>query len=159
MPAREPEGTELIMSEPNKALSRRGLEEVWHQGKLEVIDELVAANFVFNNPTLPGGKVTGPEAYKQWVQMNRAAFPDVRLTVNDQVAEGDKLVTRWTVTGTHKGALMGIAPTGKRVTGTGITIEHSRGGKVVESWENGDALGILQQLGVVPALAPAGTSG
>jgi predicted ester cyclase len=146
------------MSEQNKALLRRGLEEGWHQGKLEVFDEHVAANCVFNIPSLPDGKSTGPEAYKQHVQMFRAAFPDIHATINDQVAEGDKLVTRYTVTGTHKGALMGIAPTGKRITATGICIARYQSGKLVEWWENVDTLGLLQQLGVVPVLAPAGPS-
>jgi steroid delta-isomerase-like uncharacterized protein len=158
MPARDPEGKELIMSEQNKALTKRAIEEGWNQGKLEVFDELVAANCVFNNPMLPGGKITGPEAYKQVAQMYRTAFPDLRLTINDQVAEGDKVVTRWTSTGTHKGALMGIAPTGKRGTSTGITIDRFQSGKLVEQWHNGDDLGMLQQMGVVPVLAPAGPS-
>ena len=145
------------MSERNKALLRRGIDEVWHQGKLSVVDELTAANCVFNDPSLPGGKVTGPEAYKQVVQMYRAAFPDLHISINDQVAEGDKLVTRWTATGTHKGALMGIAPTGKRSTVTGISVEHYKDGKAAAAWNNWDTLGMLQQLGVVPTMAPAGT--
>ncbi len=144
------------MSEQNKALSKRGVEEVWNQGKLEVIDELTAANCVFNDPTLPGGKVTGPKAYKQVVQMYRAAFPDLRITINDQIAEGDKVVTRWTATGTHKGELMGIAPTGKRATVTGIAIDRFQNGKTVEQWQSGDTAGMLQQLGVVSMPAPAG---
>lgn len=148
----------LIMSEQNKALLRRGIEEVWHQGRLNVVDDLTAANCVFNDPSLPGGKVTGPEAYKQVVQMYRAAFPDLRITINDQGAEGDKLVTRWTATGTHKGALMGIAPTGKRSTVTGINIDRYQSGKLVESWQNSGTLGMFQQLGVVPMLASVGTS-
>jgi predicted ester cyclase len=90
--------------------------------------------------------------------MFRAAFPDLHLTVTDQFEEGDKLVSRWTATGTHKGELMGIAPTGTHVTVTGITIGRFQSGKLVESWENGDTLGLLQQLGVVPVLAPAGPS-
>jgi steroid delta-isomerase-like uncharacterized protein len=157
MPAREPEGKELIMSEQNKALSKRGFEEVMNQGKLEVIDELVASNNTFYDPSLPGGKVNGLEAYKQIVQMYRTAFPDLHFTIKDQIAEGDKVVTRWTATGTHKGALMGIAPTGKRSTVTGISIEHYKDGKGVEVWNNWDTLGMLQQLGVVPTMAPAGT--
>jgi steroid delta-isomerase-like uncharacterized protein len=153
-----PKGKELIMSEQNKALTKRAIEEGWNQGKLQVFDELVAANCVFNNPTLPGGKITGPEAYKQVAQMYRTAFPDFRLTINDQIADADKVVTRWTVTGTHKGAMMGIAPTGKRATATGITIDRFQSGKLVEQWHNGDDLGMLQQLGVVPVLAHAGPS-
>jgi steroid delta-isomerase-like uncharacterized protein len=158
MPARRPEGKELIMSEQNKALSKRAIEEVWNQRKLESIDELVDANSVLYDPSVPGGKVNGTQGYRQFVEIYLAAFPDLRFTIHDQIAEGDKVVTRWTGTGTHKGALMGIAPTGKRSTVTGITIDRYQSGKVVESWANYDTLGMFQQLGVVPVLAPAGTS-
>jgi steroid delta-isomerase-like uncharacterized protein len=144
------------MSEQNKALARRAIEEVWNQGKLAVIDELTAANAMFHDPSVPGGKFTGPEGVKQFVQIYRGAFPDVRLTINDQIAEGDKVVTRWTATGTHKGELMGIAPTNKPATVTGVDIDRYQDGKVVEAWASYDMLGMLQQLGVVPVLAPAG---
>ena len=144
------------MSEQNKALARRAIEEIWNQGKLVVIDELVASNATYHDPNVPGGKFTGPEGVKQFVQIYRGAFPDVRLTINDQIAEGDKVVTRWTATGTHKGQFMGIAPTNKHSTVTGVNIERFQNGKVVEGWANYDMFGMLQQMGVVPALAPAG---
>lgn len=143
------------MSDQNKALARRGLEEIWNQGKLAVIDELVASNATYHDPNVPGGKFTGPEGMKQFVQIYKEAFPDVRITINDQIAEGDKVCTRWTATGTHKGALMGIAPTGKYATVTGVDIDRFQGGKVVESWASYDMHGMLQQLGVVPSLTPA----
>ena len=144
------------MSDQNKALSRRNFEEVWNQRKLEVIDQLVAANSVLHDPSAPGGKVEGSKGYKQFVEIYLTAFPDVRFTINDQIADGDKVATRWTGTGTHNGALMGIAPTGKRSTVTGITIDRYENGKAIESWTNYDTLGMFQQLGVVPMLAPAG---
>ncbi len=144
------------MSEQNKALARRGLEEVWNQGKLTAIDELTAPNATYHDPNVPGGKFTGPEGVKQFVQIYRAAFPDVRITINDQIAEGDKVVTRWTATGTHKGQLMGIAPTNKRAIVTGVDIDRFHDGKVVEAWASYDMFGMMQQLGVVPSLAPAG---
>jgi steroid delta-isomerase-like uncharacterized protein len=156
MPAGGPEGKEFIMSEQNKALAKRVIEEVLNERKLEVIDELYAANCVINDPSVPGGKTTGPKGYRQFIEIYLAAFPDLHFTINDQISDGDKVVTRWTGTGTHKGALMGIAPTGKRATVTGITISRFQGGKVVEGWGNADNLGILQQLGVVPTMAPAG---
>ena len=146
------------MSEQNKALARRALEEVWNQGKLAVVDELTASNAISHDPNVPGGKFTGVEGAKQYVQVYRAAFPDVHITIDDQIAEGDKVVTRWTAIGTHKGGLMGVPPTNKRATVTGIAIDRYQGGKVVESWTSYDMLGLLQQLGVVPSLAPAGTS-
>ncbi len=146
------------MSEQNKALARRGFEEVWNQGKLSVIDELVAPNATFNDPNVPGGKFTGPEGLKQFVQIYRGAFPDVHIRIDDQIAEGDKVVTRWTGTGTHKGDLMGIKPTNKFATVTGCDVERYQNGKVVESWANYDLMGMMQQLGVVPSMTPAGTS-
>lgn len=146
------------MSDQNKALARRQIEEVWNQGNLAVIDELVGPNATFHDPSVPGGMFIGPEGVKQFVQVYRGAFPDVRITINDQVAEGDKVVTRWTATGTHNGQLMGIAPTGKHATVTGVDIELYEAGKVVESWANYDMYGMLQQLGVVPSLAPTGAS-
>ncbi len=145
------------MSDQNKALSKRNFEEVWNQRKLAVIDELVAANSVLHDPTVPGGKVNGSQGYKQFVEIYQTAFPDLQFTINDQIADGDRVATRWTGTGTHKGSLMGIAPTGKRATVTGITIDRYENGKAVESWSNYDSLGMFQQLGVVPMLAPATT--
>ena len=144
------------MSEQNKALSKRNFEEVFSQGKLQLIDELVAANFTAYDPSFPGGKVTGREGLRQYVEMYLAAFPDAHFTIHDQFADGDKVATRWTASGTHKGDLMGIAPTGKRSTSTGITIDRYENGKAVESFSNWDTLGMFQQLGVVPMLAPAG---
>jgi len=149
---------ESIMSEQNKALARRSIEEIWNQGKLAVIDQLVASDATFHDPSVPGGKFTGPQGMKQFVQIYLGAFPDVRLTINDQIAEGEEVVTRWTATGTHSGELMGIAPTNKRATVTGVDIDRYQGGKVVEAWASYDMLGLLQQLGVVPTLAPAGAT-
>jgi steroid delta-isomerase-like uncharacterized protein len=146
------------MSDQNKTLARRAIEEVWNKGKLEVINELTASNATYHDPSVPGGKFTGPEGVRQFVQIYRTAFPDVHITIDDQVAEGDKVATRWTATGTHRGELMGIAPTNKHATVTGTAIERYQGGKVVEAWNNYDMLGMLQQLGVVPSLAPAGKS-
>ncbi len=146
------------MSEQNKTLARRSLEEVWNQGNLAVIDELVAANAIFHDASVPGGQFTGPDGMRQFVQIYRRAFPDVHITINDQVAEGDQVCTRWTATGTHKGELMGIAPTDKTATVTGVDIDRYQGGKVVEAWASYDMLGMLQQLGVAPALAPSRTS-
>ena len=146
------------MSDQNKALARRYVEEVWNRGNLSFIDEFVAPNATFHDPSVPGGKFTGPEGLRQFVQIYRGAFPDVRITIEDLIAEGDKVVSRWTATGTHKGELMGIAPTGKPTTVTGCDIAQYQNGKLVEAWATYDMLGMLQQLGVVPSLAPASAS-
>ena len=146
------------MSDQNKVAARRMIEEVWNQANLGLIDDLVAPNATFHDANVPNGTFTGPAGLNQFVQIYRGAFPDVRLTINDQIAEGDQVVTRWTATGTHKGELMGIAPTGKHATVTGVDIDRYEGGKVVEAWASYDMLGLLQQLGVVPSLATAGAS-
>jgi steroid delta-isomerase-like uncharacterized protein len=137
-----------MSTEQNKANARRGFEEVWNQGKLAVVDELTDPNVVLHDPTMT---MHGSEQFKQFVMMYLSAFPDAHFTVEDQIAEGDKVVTRYTARGTHRGTLMGIAPTGKQVVVTGIAIDHYANGKVVEGWGSYDLLGMMQQLGVIPA--------
>jgi len=135
------------MSEQNKMLVRRAFEEVYNQGKLEVIDDLVASNIiVFAGP----GEIRGADGLRQYVAALRTAFPDLHMTIDEQIAEGDTVVTRWTAHGTHLGPFQGIPPTGKRGSMTGIDIDRFVDGKTVECWTNADELGLLQQLGVVP---------
>jgi steroid delta-isomerase-like uncharacterized protein len=140
------------MVKDNKAIIRRGFEELFSQGHLNVADEVFADNYVGHDPNLPKD-LRGPEEFKQFVRMYRTAFPDLKITVDDQFAEGDKVVTRFTARGTHKGELMGIAPTNKKVTLTGISIDRMSNGKSIESWTNYDMLGMLQQMGIVQAPA------
>jgi len=132
----------------NKAIARRWNDEVWSKGSLAAVDELLAADFVFNYPT--PGAAPDREGYKQTVTSLCAPFADIKCTTDDMVAEGDKVAVRWTWRGTHKGEFMGIAPTGKEVTVTGICILHIVGGKIVEDWGQMDNLGMMQQLGVFP---------
>lgn len=142
------------MSEENKAIARRIFEEVWNQGNLDVADEILDASHVAHGR---GGELpTGPEGFKQFVSIYLSAFPDTQFTIEDQIAEEDKVVTRWTAHGTHKGELMGIPATGKQVVVTGISINHFVGGKIVEAWDNWDGLGMMQQIGVVPAMGEGG---
>ncbi len=133
----------------NKAISRRADEELFNRGNVDVADELFAPDFVYHDPA--GGELRGPESVKGYAAMLRAAFPDLHQTVEDQIAEGDKVAYRWTARGTHEGELMGIAPTGKRVEFTGIAVARLADGRIEEIWENYDALGMMQQLGVVPS--------
>jgi steroid delta-isomerase-like uncharacterized protein len=135
------------VTEANKALTRRFYEEGWNQGNLAVFDELLASNHVLHDPGFPE-PIHGLEGFKQYYASYRTAFPGNQLTVEDYIAEGDTVVSRWTGRGTHKGDLMGIAPTGKQVTVTGISIQRIANGKIVEEWSNYDMLGMLQQLGV-----------
>ena len=135
--------------EANKALVRR-LVESMRPGSLDVVDEVVAADFVHRNPADPA-MAPGPAGLKQMEQRWLAAFPDMQTTVDDQIAEGDKVVTRWTGRGTHRGEMFGIAPTGKQIEFTGIFVDRIASGKIVEHWDEADILGVLQQLGAVPS--------
>lgn len=139
-----------MSTEENKAIARRWNEEVWNKGNLAAIDELFITDFVFNYP--PPGAAPDREGYKQFLTRNFATWADIHCTIEDMVAEGDKVAVRWTWTGTHKGEfeLMGIAPTGKQVTMTGISIMHIVGGKIAKEWTEEDMLGMMQQLGVFP---------
>ncbi len=139
------------MSEENRAIVRREMEEIFGQGNLDAADEVYATDYVGHEPTTPEG-IRGLEEAKQFASMYRSAFPDLRLTLEDQIAEGDKVVTRWTARGTHQGELLGIAPTGQQVRITGITISRIADGKIAEDWTNFDALGMMQQIGVIPSL-------
>jgi len=139
------------MSRANKALVRRVIEELFTKHKVALIDEFFP-DCVYRSPLV--GELRG-EAYKQFLTQVLAAFPDGRWTVEDQVAESDKVVTRWTFNGIHRGNLMGIAPTGRLVTTSGVMIDRIASGKVAEEWEEYDALGMMQQLGAVPSMAKA----
>jgi steroid delta-isomerase-like uncharacterized protein len=136
-----------------KEIDRQLLEEPW-KGNIGVIDQYVDENYVGNDPSLPE-PLRGKQAFKEFVQMYLSAFPDGAITVDDQIAEGDIVATRWTGRGTHQGELMGIAPTGKQVTVVGLSYSKFKNGKMVESWANWDTLGMLQQVGAVPAVATA----
>jgi len=136
--------------EENKALSRRVIEEIFNKQNLALADELIDTNFVDHG--IAGMGFKGPEGFKQFVTTFISGFPDIRLTIDDMVAEGDKVAMRLTARGTHKGDLMGIAPTGKQVTMSGILIQRIAGNKMAEGWLVNDNLGMMQQLGVVPRM-------
>ena len=143
-----------MTAEENKAVVRRFTDEVWNTGNLAIIDALFATTWVGHD--LPPGLAPGREGLKQMVGAFRAAFSDIRATVDDQIADGDAVAWRWTFQGTHSGAFMGIPPTSKRITLTGISIDRLAGGKFVERWDSADTLGMMQQLGVIPAPGQAG---
>jgi len=144
-----------MSTDENKAIARRLLEEVWNKGNLKVLDEYVAPGAVNHDPNNP--IAPGPEGLKQIASLYRSALPDLRFNLEQELADGDYVVHRITATGTQKGDLPGIPATGKRTTVTGIIITRIKDGKVAEGWSIFDQLGLLQQLGVVPApqqLAP-----
>jgi steroid delta-isomerase-like uncharacterized protein len=142
------------MSEQNKNNVRRLFEEVWNKGHVAVADELFAPTYTHHDSSTPDlGR--GPESEKKRATLYRNAFADIRLTIEDIMAEGETVVARWSCRGTHKGDLNGIAPTGKQVHITGISIARFTNGKMTEGFVNWDALGLMQQLGVVPELGRA----
>ncbi len=138
------------MSEESKALIQRFVEEAFNKGNVDVANEVYASTFIAHDPTIPEGQGS-PEQVKQFVNTYLSAFPDGHTTVEDLISDGEKVAYRWTFRGTHQGELMGIPPTGKQVTVTGITINRVSRGKLEEQWNNFDQLGMLQQLGVAPA--------
>ena len=138
------------MSEENKALVRRLFEEFVTKGDESVVNELIAEDYVDHNPPSPN-IAPGPEGVKQLFAGRRSAFPDAAVTVEDQVSEGDKVVSRLTITGTHQGEFMGIPATGKSFSMGAVAIFRIEGGKIVERWGESDNIGMMQQLGVVPS--------
>jgi predicted ester cyclase len=138
--------------------SRRLLEQSFNDGNFELIDQLVASQAVNHDPATPTQMrdLRGPEVLKRTVSMYRAAFPDLRIIVDDVIAADDKVVLRWHSEGTHRGDLAGLAPTGARGSVTGISIDRWSEGKVVEAWAEWDNLGLARQLGAAP---PEGSVG
>jgi len=140
------------MSKENKKVLTRRSWEIVAQGNLDTLKdalvEVYADDIVLHEPD---EDVRGIEGLKQFVSMIRSAIPDLRITLEDDIAEGEKVVSRWRAQGTHQGELMGIAPTGNKVIITGITIHRIEEGKIVEEWENWDALGLMQQIGAIPS--------
>jgi steroid delta-isomerase-like uncharacterized protein len=135
------------MSAEYKALARRYFEEAWNLQKPAVLDQIIAKSAIDHdpaNPSLP----PGPDGQKQLFAKYKAAFPDSQFTLGAIIAEGDLVAVRWSVRGTHQGTLEGLAATGKQVNLTGTTTMRVVGGKIAEMWNNWDALGLLQQLGI-----------
>ena len=131
--------------EDNKALVRRLFDDVINHGDLEQADDLVSVGFVEHNP-MPG-QAAGLAGFKQVLVMLRAAFPNLRITIDELVAEGDKVAVRLTACGDHQGAFQGLPPTGRRVAWEGISMLHIADGQVVERWFHADVLGLREQLG------------
>ena len=132
--------------EQHKATVRHFYDEVWHRGNLDIAEEIFTDDYV-RHDLRSGTAPPGPEGQKAVAGLFRAAFPDVHLTVNLMVAEGDTVVARWTIEGTHRGAWGGIAPTGRPVSFAGLNIFRFADGKVIELWNHRDDLGLMQQLG------------
>jgi predicted ester cyclase len=153
-----PAGATPATSTHYSEASRRLLEETFNQGNLALVDELIAPDAVNHDPATPPELrgLRGPEQFKRIVGMYRTAFPDVNMVVDDVISSGDKVVLRWHSEGTHRGELSGLAPTGARVSVTGLSIDHWKDGKVVEAWAEWDNLGLARQIGAAP---PEGSVG
>jgi len=131
----------------SKHLADRVWEEVWHGGDLEKIDELFTADFIRHDP---GRELHGPAQNRQFISALRSAFPDLRITVEDRIAENDKVCVRYRFEGTHMGVFNGIPPTKKRAAYTGILIYRILNDRIAEQWTEFDLLGFLKQLGALP---------
>ena len=137
-----------VTSIENANTVRKVIDEIWNRGQMAMADMFFTADYVDHDPASTN-TMRGPEAVKQNATMYRKAFPDLHLHIEDTISDGDHVVARWTSTGTHTGDLQGIAPTGKSITSTGITIARFVNGKIAEEWANWDTLGLMRQLGVV----------
>ena len=142
------------MSEQGQALVRRFFDEVCNKRQLGVADQLFASNHLYHDPSDPWVG-TGPNGQKDLIGLYHRAVSDARWVLHAMYDAGDVVVTRWSGQGTHTGDLMGIAPTNKKVSVDGIWMHRVADGKIVESWNVWDTLGMLQQLGVVPAMGAA----
>ncbi len=140
-----------MSTEQNKRIMRRVYDEVINKGNLDLAEELIAVDLV-EHEEFPGLS-QGLEGFKQFLKMFRDAFPDLHFSVEDTVAEGDKVVSRFTIRGTHKGEFMGIAPTGRQVEVPAIDICRFADGKLVEHWGQSDMMSMMAQLGVMPTSA------
>lgn len=138
------------MSAANKQIVRRALEEPWTN--LDVLDELIADDYIGYDPALPE-PIRGVQGAKDNVSDYVAAFEGAKITVQEQIAEGDLVASRWEGRGKHTGELLGIAPTGKEAVVSGLTLSRVANGKIVEEWTNWDTLGMLQQIGAIPTAA------
>lgn len=143
------EKSKMSAIEKNKRIITRYFDEVWNQGRLEVLDELIAPNYINHSPGAPNPK-PGPEGLKPIVEALRKGMPDVKYTIQDMVITPDKVAVRVVMTGTHTGDFFGIAPTGKHVTVNQFQIERIENGKIVEHWRQTDDLGMMRQLGLLP---------
>jgi steroid delta-isomerase-like uncharacterized protein len=144
-----------MSAEGNKAVVRRYGEDFWGKGNLAIADALFTPDIRDHHPELPN-QAPGREGQQQVLSVFRTAFPDLQVTNDDIIAEGEKVVLRWTARGTHRGELLGIPPTGRQVTIRGIDILRLEGGKIAERWAESNSLELMQQLGVIPAPGQAG---
>ena len=136
-----------MSAEENKSIIRRLIMEVWGNGDMTALDEIVSSDFIDHTTT---GNVPRSENFKRLVIDFRSAFPDIQFTIEDMMAEGDKVIARWTASGTHKGEFLGHTPKDNQISITGVHIYRLSNEKLVERWGNWDQLGLMQQIGLIP---------
>ena len=143
------------MSADTRELTRRWFEEVWNKGRAEAIDELLSADVVAHGLSELGDVGRGPESFRQFWRQFRAGIPDVRITVDQVISEGDTTAARFTARGTHSGDGMGIKATGRPIEVTGMCMMRWRGGQIAEGWNEFDAAGLMRQITAAAGVAPA----
>jgi steroid delta-isomerase-like uncharacterized protein len=134
------------MSTQIRAMATSLLEELYSKGNMSIVDDIVSDDYVYR---APGLEVCGPKGLKEFVTEYRSAFPDLNVHIDDMIIDGEKVATRFTINGTHKGDFDGLAPTNKKVTATGILVSRYENGKLVEDWDQFDNYSLMQQLGVI----------
>ena len=138
----------MAQTTANTEIVREFVEQAFNNGNLEVANEYLAEDFVRHDPDM--GEVRGREKYKEFIEMNRTAFPDYHETIDNIITQGDTVMYRWTLRGTQEGEFMGVAPTGNEIEVTGMIDMRLEDGRITELWGNFDALGLLKQLDAVP---------
>jgi len=131
----------------NKAIHRRVYEEIWNKGNLDVVDEIFDDNYIFH----PLPQRRGPKWYKEMYHDLAGAFTDFHCEIEDMIAEGDRVMVRTTITGTHTREFWGVDPTGKQISVTEIAVVRIKDGKIVEEWGSPDLFSLMQQLGAIPS--------
>jgi steroid delta-isomerase-like uncharacterized protein len=131
----------------NSDLIRQWFEEVWNQGREQTIDELCAKNAVGHGQTPDGSDLIGPDPFRKFWKAFRAAFTSIHVEIHQTIEEGEMVIARWTITMQHTGSFLGIAPTAKPITATGMSMMRFVDGKIVEAWDNYDQLALMSQLG------------
>jgi steroid delta-isomerase-like uncharacterized protein len=141
------------MSDDNKKIARKLMEEGWNKGRMEVVDELVSTECRFHDPVFPS-LTSGAENFKQHISTCRSAFPDLNFTIEDTIAERNEVVLHWTARGTHRGPFLGMAATEKSATVSGTTICRIEKGRIIEQWVDWNLLTLMEQLGLAAASQP-----
>ena len=152
----EKKSDEIEGSKQNEALAHRFHMDIFQAGKMDVADEILSPNFVNHFKGIPPEMQHGPDGVKRYAVALRTAFSDMQIIHDDVITQGDKVIIRWTSTGTQDGDMFGIPPTGKSMSITGIDIFRIEEGKIIELWQNWDQMGIMQQLGLIPAAEQSG---